>query len=37
MVVVVLPYSSDTKGLISEPEIVTRGFIYVKEAEGMLE
>ena len=37
MVVVVLPYSSDTRGLISEPEIVTRGFIYVKEAEGMLE
>ncbi len=37
MVVVILPYSSDAHALISEPEIVTRGFIYVKEAEGVLE
>ena len=37
MVVVILPYSSDAHALISEPEIVTRGFIYVKEAEGILE
>lgn len=37
MVVVILPYSSDTRGLISEPEIVTRGFIYVKEAESLME
>ena len=37
MVVVVLPYSSDTRGLISEPEIVTRGFIYVKESEELME
>lgn len=37
MVVVVLPYSTDAHSLISEPEIVTRGFIYVKEAEGIME
>ena len=37
MVVVILPYSSDAHALISEPEIVTRGFIYVKEAEGLME
>lgn len=37
MVVIILPYSSDAHALISEPEIVTRGFIYVKEAEGVLE
>lgn len=37
MVVIVLPYSSETHTLISEPSIVTRGFIYVKEAEGMME
>ena len=32
MVVVVLPVSSYDGGLLSEPEIVTRGFIYVKES-----
>lgn len=37
MVVVVLPFSSETHTLASEPEIVTRGFIYVKEAEEMME
>jgi ribonuclease J len=37
MVVVILPFSSDTKGLISDPEIVTRGFIYVKEAEEIMD
>ncbi len=37
MVVVILPYSSDAHALVSEPEIVTRGFIYVKEAEGIME
>ena len=31
MVVVVLPVSSHDWNLISEPEIITRGFIYVKE------
>ncbi len=37
MVVVVLPYSSYDHTLLSEPEIVTRGFIYVKEAEEMMD
>ena len=37
MIVVVLPYSSDDRKLLSEPEIITRGFIYVKEAEGMMD
>ena len=32
MVVVVLPISSYDGGLLSEPEIVTRGFVYVKES-----
>ena len=32
MVVVVLPVSSHDGNLISEPEIITRGFIYVKES-----
>ena len=37
MVVIVLPYSNETHTLVSEPKIVTRGFIYVKEAESMME
>lgn len=37
MIVVVLPYSSNDHTLISSPEIVTRGFIYVKEAEALME
>jgi len=37
MVVVVLPYSSYDHKLMSEPEIVTRGFIYVKEAEALMD
>jgi len=37
MIVIVLPYSSESHTLISEPQIITRGFIYVKEAEGMME
>ena len=32
MVVVVLPVSAHGGGLLSEPEIITRGFIYVKES-----
>ena len=32
MVVVVLPVSSHDGGLLSPPEIITRGFIYVKES-----
>lgn len=37
MIVIILPYSSDSHTLISEPQIITRGFIYVKEAEGMMD
>lgn len=37
MIVIVLPYSSYDHVLVSEPEIVTRGFIYVKEAEELME
>ncbi len=37
MVVVVLPYSSYDHKLMSDPEIVTRGFIYVKEAEELMD
>ena len=37
MIVVVMPFSSDDHRLLSEPEIITRGFIYVKEAEGLMD
>jgi len=37
MLVVILPYSSYDHKLISEPQIVTRGFIYVKEAEDFMD
>ena len=37
MVVVVMPFSSQDHVLIADPEIVTRGFIYVKEAEEMMD
>ena len=36
MVVVVLPVSSHDGQLISLPEIITRGFIYVKESEDLM-
>ena len=36
MVVVVLPISSYDNGLLCEPEIVTRCFIYVKESEELM-
>jgi ribonuclease J len=36
MVVVVLPISSHDGALLSPPEIVTRGFIYVKESEELM-
>ena len=36
MVVIVLPFSSYDHTLIAKPEIVTRGFIYVKEAEELM-
>ena len=37
MVVVVLPISSHDNRLLTEPEIVTRGFVYVKESEELLQ
>ena len=37
MVVVVLSMSSHDHRLLCEPEIVTRGFVYVKESEGLLQ
>ena len=37
MVVIVLPISAQNGEMLSEPEIVTRGFIYVKESEELIE
>ena len=37
MIVVVLPYSSYDHKILGDPEIVTRGFIYVKEAEEIMD
>ena len=37
MIVVVMAFSGESHTMVSEPEIVTRGFIYVKEAEAMME
>ena len=37
IVIVTLTLESDTKQLLSGPEIITRGFVYVKEAEDLLE
>ena len=37
MIVVVLPYSANDHKLLAPPEIVTRGFIYVKEAEALMD
>ena len=37
MIVVVLPFSSHDLKLLAPPEIVTRGFIYVKEAEELMD
>ncbi|QNL43888.1 ribonuclease J [Oscillibacter hominis] len=36
MVVVVLPVSAQNGALLSPPEIITRGFIYVKESESLM-
>ena len=36
MVVVVIPYSSYDGSLVTKPEIVTRGFIYVKDSEAIM-
>ncbi|MBP1758921.1 MAG: ribonuclease [Firmicutes bacterium] len=37
MIVVVLSLSAEDGGLISGPDIITRGFVYVKESEGLIE
>ena len=37
MVVIVMSYSSYDHKILGDPEIVTRGFIYVKEAEELME
>ena len=37
MVVIVLPMSSHDHQLLCQPEIVTRGFVYVKESEELLQ
>ena len=37
MIVVVCSVSADDGGLLSGPDIITRGFIYVKESEGLME
>lgn len=37
MVVVVMTLSSEDGGLISGPDIITRGFVYVKESEKLME
>lgn len=36
MVVVILPVSAQSGQLLSTPNIITRGFIYVKESDGMI-
>ena len=36
MVVVVMPISAHDGSLLSQPEIITRGFIYVKESEDLM-
>ena len=37
MIVVVLALSGEDGGLVSGPDIITRGFVYVKESEGLME
>jgi ribonuclease J len=37
MIVVVCSVSADDGGLLSGPDIITRGFIYVKESEALME
>lgn len=36
VVVVILPLSSDSHQLVGEPEIITRGFVYVKENKDLM-
>ena len=37
MIVVVASLSGEDGGLVSGPDIITRGFVYVKESEGLME
>ena len=37
MIVVVLTMSGEDGALVSGPDIITRGFVYVKESEGLME
>ena len=37
MIVVVASMSGEDGGLVSGPDIITRGFVYVKESEGLME
>ena len=37
MIVVVCSVSAEDGGLLSGPDIITRGFVYVKESEGLME
>ena len=37
MLVAIIPFSSQDRMMISEPEIITRGFVYVKEAEDLMD
>ena len=37
MIVVVASMSSETGEVVSGPDIITRGFVYVKESEGLME
>ena len=37
MIVVVATMSAEDGGLLSGPDIITRGFVYVKESEGLME
>ncbi len=37
MVVVALSLSAEDGGIVSGPDIITRGFVYVKESEGLME
>jgi len=37
MIVVVVSLSGEDGALVSGPDIITRGFVYVKESEGLME
>ncbi len=37
MLVVIMTMSSEDGNMVSDPEIITRGFVYIKEAEGLME